>query len=130
MNTSRTTFALSKPAGDDGIPAAVFAYLQTRTRMRAFTLVQKEFERSKINKATLAARMKRDPAQLTRLLGAPGNWTLNTVADLLWAISGAVPTFSLEYPLDKKPRNMTKPQWAAASSPSYQATPTTLVGSS
>lgn len=36
-----------------------------------------------ITKAQFAASIQKDAGQLNRLLGAPGNWTLETIADLL-----------------------------------------------
>lgn len=55
--------------------------------------------------------MQKDPGHLNRLLNAPGNWTLDTVSDLLFAICGGVPVYSIGYPLDKPERNHTKPEW-------------------
>lgn len=101
MSASRTAFALSKPEGSNKITAADFAYLRARNRLKAFDLVQQEFQRSGINQATLAARTQKDPGQLSRLLNAPGNLTLDTISDLLFAISGAVPQYGLEYPMEK-----------------------------
>jgi hypothetical protein len=36
---------------------------------------------------------------------------MDTMSDLLFAISGAEIRYELSYPLDKAPRNMTKPDW-------------------
>lgn len=69
--------------------------------MRMFDIVHAEFKRSGISQAELAARMRKDPGQLNRLLGAPGNWTQDTSSDLLWAISGARLVYALEYPMQK-----------------------------
>src|SRR5258706_16329150 len=101
MNTSRTTSAPVKPAGREPIPAGDLEYLRTRNRMRLFTLVQKEFQRSGLSQADLAARMRKGTDRICHLLGAPGNWTADTASDLLWAMSGAVPKYALEYPLEK-----------------------------
>lgn len=111
MNTSLTTFVLSEPTGRDQIPAGVLEYFQTRNRMRVFTLVQNEFERSGVTKAELADRLGKGSDRVSHLLGAPGNWTLDTASDLLFAISGAVIDYHLAYPLRKLPRNMTAPEW-------------------
>jgi hypothetical protein len=111
MNTFPTTSALSKPSGRDRLPAGVLEYLQTRNRMRAFTVVQREFERCGITQTDLAERMGKGPDRICRLLGAPGNWTLDTVSDLLFAMSGAALTYGVDYPLDKPPRNLHEPDW-------------------
>ena len=108
MSTSPRTFALSRPADATPIPDPSLAYLRTRNRLRIFELVQKAFDRSGLTKAALAARLKKDGGQLNRLLGAPGNWTLDTVSDLLFAICGGVPQYSIAYPLDRPARNATR----------------------
>jgi hypothetical protein len=114
MPTSRTTFVLSDPTGREPLPPGVLQYMQTRNRMHAFTLVQQEFERSGITQAELAARLGKGADVVCRILGAPGNWTLDTVSDYLWAISGAEIQYKLSYPLDKPCRNMTVPEWLYA----------------
>ncbi len=108
---SRTTSDLSKPSGQEPIPATTEAYIRTRNRMHAFTLVQKEFQKSGISQADLAARMRKGTDRVCRLLGAPGNWTLDTVADLLFAISGAEVNYGLSYPFNKPKRNLRQPAW-------------------
>lgn len=112
MSTSRTTFALSKPSDVQPIPEATLSYLRTRHRLRAFDMIQGEFDRSGLSKAALASRLCKDPGQVNRLLNAPGNWTLDTVSDLLFAICGGVPAYSIDYPLDKPVRNNIRPAWA------------------
>ncbi|HXW24198.1 MAG TPA: hypothetical protein VEK73_05585 [Xanthobacteraceae bacterium] len=130
MNTSHTTFALSEPTGRDLIPPGVLEYFQTRNRMRVFSLVQREFDDSGITKAELADRLGKGPDRISHLLGAPGNWTLDTVSDLLFAISGAEIEYRIGYPLRRPARNMTAPEWLyqepvqikLASGPVIQAT--------
>jgi hypothetical protein len=112
MTTSRSTFALSRPSGAELVTESTFSYLRTRNRLRTFDLIQREFEEAGITQAALASRMGKDPGQLNRLLGAPGNWTLDTVSDLLFAICGGVPNYAVDHPLDKPARNSTRPPWA------------------
>lgn len=110
MSTSQTT-ALSKPKDSEKIPIETFAYLRARAKRLAYELVLKEFERSGLTKAELARRLSKGPDRVSRMLGGPGNWTLATVADLLFAISGGVPKFDVDYPLDKPQRNFRQPEW-------------------
>lgn len=117
MTTSRTTFDLSPPKDREQIPSGLLEYMQTRNRMHAFTLVQKEFERSGISQAELADRLGKGPDVVCRVLGAPGNWTLDTVSDYLWAISGAEIDYKLSYPLEKPARNNARPEWLTPSDP-------------
>jgi hypothetical protein len=111
MNTSRTTSRLSKPIDSEPISPSTLEYMRTRNRMHLFSLVHEEFRRSGITRLQLARRMGRGLDRISHLLGAPGNWTLDTASDLLFAISGAEIRYELSYPLDKPPRNMTKPNW-------------------
>jgi len=111
MSISRTTSMLSKPKGNEPIPLATFAYLQARNKLRIFNLIRNEFKRSGLSQAQLAARMGKGTDRVSRMLGAPGNWTLDTVSDLLFAICGAVPDYSLKHPLDDATRNDRAPHW-------------------
>jgi hypothetical protein len=68
------------------IPAPTLAYFRERFRNRLHQLVLKEFirrETAGLKRAVLAKRLGKRSEQITRWLGAPGNWTLDTVSDLL-----------------------------------------------
>jgi hypothetical protein len=60
-----------------------------------------EFTKSGLSQADLARRLGKGTDIVCRLLGGPGNWTLDTLSDLMFAISGAAPVFSKDYPLNK-----------------------------
>lgn len=112
MTTSRTGL-LSKPEAGQRVAATAFAYMRARARRRAYNLVIKEFKKSGITKAELARRLGKGAPEVSRMLGGPANWTIQTVADLLFAISGAEPTWDIAYPLDRPARNDTRPEWIA-----------------
>ena len=63
------------------------SYFRERLRNRLHQLVLREFMRrenaGELTRADLARRLSKRPEQITRWLGAPGNWTLDTVSDLL-----------------------------------------------
>jgi hypothetical protein len=105
MNTSQNTTSLSKPINDDPIPTGTLGYFRTRNKRRAYSLVMNEFEKSGVSQATLARRLRKKPEVVCRLLSGPGNWGLDTHSDLMFAIRGGVPTYGVDYPLDKPPRN-------------------------
>ena len=90
MRTS-TTSMLSEIASGAPVPQEKLAYFQERTRNRIYTYVLKKFleeERSgRLTRAELARRIGRKPEVITRLLGAPGNWTIGTISDLLIGIA-------------------------------------------
>jgi len=87
------------------VPIGTFVYLRGRARQHAYNLVIKEFKESGISKAELARTLGKGADQVSRMLGGPGNWTIATHSDLLFAIRGGVPTYGIDYPLDKPPRN-------------------------
>jgi hypothetical protein len=76
-------------------------YVRARNRQRAYNLVIGELKKSGITQADLARRLGKAPEVVSRLLSRPRNWELDTFSDLLFAISGAVPTYGASYPLDK-----------------------------
>ena len=82
------------------IPLWQLAYFQARNRSRVHELVLNEFRRSGISQADLARRMHKRPEVVSRLLGAPGNWGLDTISDLLFAISGGEHIWEINYPFD------------------------------
>jgi hypothetical protein len=69
------------------IPIRTRAFYRARLRRVLHELVFREFRRreqaGQLNKAILARRLGKRPEQVTRWLGTPGNWTLDTVSDLL-----------------------------------------------
>jgi hypothetical protein len=106
MPTSRTSI-LSKPTGADPIAPTSFGYLRARIKQSAYDLVIKEFKKSGLSQADLAKRLGKPNRtdQICKLLGGPGNWTLETVSDLMFAISGGVVKFDVMYPLEKAAKN-------------------------
>lgn len=68
------------------------AFFQTRLKWNLYDFVLSKFvemeEKEGLTKAELARRIGCEPAQITRWLGAPGNWTLDTISDLLIGICG------------------------------------------
>lgn len=85
MTTSQTSF-LSEIISGDPIPANKLGYFRARLINRLHELIITEFDRlsksGEISKADLARRIGKKPEQITRWLGAPGNWTIETVSDL------------------------------------------------
>jgi hypothetical protein len=112
MPTSRKTPFLSEIAQGERIPANKLAFFQERLRNRLFDYVLKKFlEQDGLTKAELARRIGQSPERITRLLGAPGNWTLDTVSDLLLGIAAEELEPQSISVLDRPRRNSIQPEW-------------------
>lgn len=88
----QSTTILGKPEGDTRISERAMGYARAHAREELFDLVIRHCVESGISKATLARRLGKDPAQISRLLGGSGNWTIDTFAELLFAIDGSLLT--------------------------------------
>jgi hypothetical protein len=72
-------------------------YFRARVRSKLHQLVLREFFKQEdrgLTQAELSRRLGKRTEVINRLLGAPGNWTLNTVSDLMLGM-GAELTFSV-----------------------------------
>lgn len=116
MITSPTTTSPSKPSGDDRVPVGDLAYFQARNKNRVYDIVIKEFLESGITQAQLARRLGKGTDRVCKILGAPGNWTLDTVSDLMFAISGAELEYAVSPILDRSVRNSIESDWMSANS--------------
>jgi DNA-binding phage protein len=94
MTTSRTRTAsfLSEIADLDAkIPAGKRAYLGGRARQEFYDYILRKFMKATaergLTKAKLARRIGIGSDRMSKILGAPGNWTIETIADLLAGIS-------------------------------------------
>lgn len=103
--------SLSKPSDSSLVPKGTFGYFRSRNKHRLYSLVIAEFKRSGLSQADLARRLGKRPDVVCRWLAGPTNWTIDTVSDLLFAISGAEPEYGVNYPLDQPMRNDTRPRW-------------------
>lgn len=106
MNTSQKKPFLSEVLNGDQISLGTLSYFRERFRDRLYDLVMEEFLKQDaetgLTRAEVARRIGRRPEQITRWFGAPGNWTLETVSDLLLAISKSEPDVNL-LPLEGRP---------------------------
>lgn len=90
---------LAEPIGNERLSPRTLAYVAESAREQLYDLVVQKCIETGVSKATLAKRLGRDPAQISRLLGAPGNWTIDTFAELLFAINGSMLQASSYLPL-------------------------------
>jgi hypothetical protein len=75
---------------DKPISAADLGYERERLRNHIHQDVLRLFDdvaqKHGINRAIMARRLRKTPSQITRWLGAPGNWTVDTISDLMLAM--------------------------------------------
>lgn len=96
---------MHKPNPGEAVPATTRDYFRFRAKRQAYDLVMRELQSSGISRAELARRLDKGKDRVSKMLGGPANWTIITLADLLFAIKGGVPKYGIDYPLDKPAKN-------------------------
>lgn len=90
--SQKTSFLYEIQNLEEKIPEGKLQYFQERLRNNLYNMVMIKFlehESSRdLTQADLARRIGYDPGRLSKLLGAPGNWTIKTISDLLAGIAG------------------------------------------
>src|SRR4051794_35496273 len=112
MNTSQTGF-LSEILAGGKIPQAKLAYFRERLRNRIHQFIIREFmarQQEGLTQADVARTLDRRPEQINRWLGSPGNWELDSISDLMLAISKSELDFKSEPLEGRAPRNYGGPQ--------------------
>jgi hypothetical protein len=90
MTTSLRTSLTSAVLSGDPLSEYQLEYFRERWKNRIHARVLRSFmdkaNSENLTRADIARRLGKRPEQITRWLGAPGNWTLDTVSDLLLAM--------------------------------------------
>ena len=95
----------NKPGSEQRIPPSTLAYFRSRGRSRLFSAIHREIRSKGVTQAELARRLGKDPAQINRLLSLPRNLTIDSVAEILFAVAGGEFDYKVEYPLEKPSSN-------------------------
>jgi hypothetical protein len=88
MTSSLKRKQLSKPTKAEQIAPYDLALVRGRNKNRAHGMLLESFAKSGMCKADLAKMLNKRPEQISRWLGGPGNLTLDTLSELLFAIKG------------------------------------------
>ncbi len=99
ITSLKTSWRSVSSLEDKPIPPAMLGYFQGSTKDSAHEEILKVFlessEKDGMTRAFIARRIGKTPEQITRWLGAPGNWTLDTLTNLAIAM-GYRPRIALE----------------------------------
>lgn len=91
------------------VSLATREYFRARLRNRLYDfIVRKYADKQRVGKTSqrdLAKRIRRRPEVINRLLAGPGNWTLDTVSDLLLGIGSEELDMSSSSVVNRPPRN-------------------------
>ena len=99
MPTSRSPLRPSEPSGNDPIPARTLGYVRARNKHHLFDMLRAEFKKSGITQKDLCARLGgKDPSIVSRILGAPSNMELDSIADMVFAMTGGIVKQEVYYP--------------------------------
>ena len=84
----------------------ILSYFRARLTNKIHSLIVSEFSKQEslgvISRACLAKRVGKKPEQITRWIGSSGNWTIETLSDLLLGM-GLEPSISLKKISDNSP---------------------------
>ena len=90
MTSSRAASSTTVPSRWEKLADHDLVYERQRLRTRLFETVLEVFvaryESEGFTRSDLANILGKDPAQITRLLKGPGNWTIDTISDLMAAL--------------------------------------------
>ncbi len=100
MTTSpKESWKLASCLEDEKLDPVTLGYFQGLAQNEAHETVLELFLKmavsDKLTRAFIARRLGKSPEQITRWLSAPGNWTLDTLTNLLLAM-GHRPKFAVE----------------------------------
>lgn len=99
-------------------PIRDFAYYQQRFRNRVFmkfvSFVTEQAQSQHLSQKDIAARARKDPATLSRMLHNPSNLTLDTISDVLLALDAEAEPPEIVMFRDRRPANFIHPLMAKA----------------
>ena len=111
MTSSLKRRSLSKPQRDTKIHPFDLGHVRTRNKNKAHSLLLELFKESGLSKAEIAKMLDKKPEQITRWLGGPGNLTLDTLSDFIFAMKGDFFVVDCKDELSRAKSNRHSPDW-------------------
>lgn len=105
MTTTSQTSFLDRPTGDEKISERALGYVTETAREEMFDMIATACVEAGVMRSQIAKRLGKDPALVTRQLSAPGNWTIDTISEYLFAINGRLVRAASYCPLEQAPAN-------------------------
>lgn len=105
MTTTSQTSFLDRPTGDERIPERALGYVTEAAREEMFDMIATACVEAGVMRSQIAKRLGKDPAVVTRQLSAPGNWTIDTISEYLFAINGRLVRASSYCPVEQAVAN-------------------------
>lgn len=100
---------MNNTSENDAISSRNIYFFRQRQKNKVFQSVLAYFaeqaEAEGLTKKALAIRLQKDPSQITRWFSGAGNWTLDTISDLLLAMDAEMEHSIV--PLDKADHGLT-----------------------
>jgi hypothetical protein len=95
MTTYQTQDLFTEILEGKPLPPEKLEYFRARLRLQIHDLVASRFDQQEtLNQADYARRIHRKPEAINRLLSAPGNWTLDTLSDLMVGLGFVFTSFT------------------------------------
>ncbi len=113
MSISLKRRSLSKPVRGQAIKLFDLAFVRARNRNKAHSALLEEFAASGISRSELAKMVGKRPEQITRWLAGPGNLTLDTLSDLVFALRGHFVSWQSSDELARPRVNFRRPDWVS-----------------
>lgn len=115
MISSLKRRSLFKPIRGEKIHAFDLGVVRARNRNKAHSKLLELYNSSDLSKAELAKMLGKRPEQITRWLAGPGNLTIDTISDLIFALNGEHFSIQCEDDLSRGKSNHQPPNWLLSS---------------
>lgn len=106
---SHTTSFLAEPTGEERISDFTLGYVTEMAREEVFDMLATACVEAGVPRNQIAKRLGKEPAQISRMLNSPGNFTIDTIAQTLFAINGNMFRMAPYSPLMEPKSNAREP---------------------